>query len=425
MKTKLLIFGITGDLGRRKLLPALEKIIDTGDFDDLNIIGVSRRAIKKIDLVRSCETGSTFCQKISMYSMNLDDVDDYKKLKQHIDLKSDEQLLVYLAVPPLASAGIVKNLGQVGMNDSNVKILFEKPFGINYESAKGVIDYTNQFYKEHQIYRIDHYLAKEMAQNIITFRGRNALFDRIWNKDFIESIEIIASEKIGIEDRVELYEQIGALRDLVQGHLLQLLALTLMELPPAFDWTNLPNLRYEALNRINIADPLLAVRGQYEGYRDEVNNESSLTETFVSLELSSNDDRWSNVPIFIKTGKALSTKTTEIRIKLRKTDEGQSNNLVFKIQPNEGIEIELYAKKPGYSRELELHDLSFNYPEDTQLPDAYEQVLVDAISSEKSLFTSSQEVLRSWEILAPIQAKWSNSDDNIKFYSRGSNIHSI
>jgi glucose-6-phosphate 1-dehydrogenase len=425
MITKLIVFGITGDLGTRKLLPALETIVNTGDFNDLSIIGVSRREVQKEDLIKSCKIGSLFCQKISMYTMDLDNEEDYRKLKAHVDLKDDEQLLVYLAVPPLALSGIVENLGLVGMNAQNVKILFEKPFGIDLESARDVIGYVNQFYQEHQIYRIDHFLAKEMAQNIITFRGYNALFDHIWNNEFIESIEIVAAEEIGIEDRVQLYEQIGALRDVVQGHLMQLLALALMDIPSDFAWEELPKFRLEALNKLSLANPDTAVRGQYVDYRHEVNNEHSKIETFASIELESFDEKWLGVPIKLTTGKAMSEKTTEIRIRLRQTKAGQSNNLVFRIQPNEGINIELYTKKPGYDRSLEVRNLSFNYPEDVSMPDAYEQVLVDAISSQKSLFTSSEEVLRSWEILAPVQKKWGESDDDMIFYQRGTDLHSI
>lgn len=425
MKTKLLVFGITGDLGTRKLLPALETIVETGDFDDLSIIGISRRAVQKEDLITSCKIGSMFCQKISMYSMNLDIQDEYHKLRDYLELQADEQLLIYLAVPPSALSVIVENLGAAGLNDPNVKILFEKPFGIDLESAKGVIGNIERFYKEHQVYRIDHFLAKEMAQNIITFRYRNALFDRIWNKDFIEAIEIVASEKIGIEARVHFYEQIGALRDVTQGHLMQLLALTLMDIPTDFDWAQLPELRFNALSKLKLAEPSRAKRGQYIGYRQEVSNPTSMVETFASIELESTDENWVGVPIKLITGKAMAEKSTEIRIRLKQTKPNQSNQLVFRIQPNEGVEIELFVKKPGYDRSLEAHTLGFSYPEDAELPDAYEQVLVDAISSQKSLFTTGQEVLRSWEVLADVQQHWQTSTDDIISYQSGTDIHII
>jgi len=282
-----------------------------------------------------------------------------------------------------------------------------------------------RYYDESQIYRIDHYLAKEMSQNIVTIRGKNALFSRMWNNESIESIEIIASETIGIEGRASFYEQTGALRDLVQGHLMQLLSLTLMDIPHDFNWDEVPGLRLAALNQLKPVEPQRTVRAQYDGYRQEANNLNSKVETFVSLELESNQPRWLGVPIKLITGKALADKTTEIRIHLKKTDEAQSNCLIFRIQPNEGIGIDLYVKKPGYSNTLETRHLSFNYPEDTKLPDAYEQVIVDAISSRKSLFTTSDEVLQSWRILKPIQDDWNETDLEPKLYPIGSDIHSI
>lgn len=425
MKTKLLIFGITGDLGTHKLLPALEQIISTGEFNDLSIIGVSRHDVNVMDLVGDCNNKQALCEKLSIFSMDLASSDDYVKLKEFISLGDDEQLLVYLAVPPKAVAQIIDSMGAAGINSPNVKILFEKPFGTDLASAEEVNSRTALHYDESQIYRIDHYLAKEMAQNIVAIRGKNALFSNMWNNNFIESIDIVAFETIGIDGRANFYEQTGALRDIVQGHLMQLLALTLMDIPPNLDWNKLSELRLAALNQLLPVDPSRVVRAQYAGYKDEVGNQDSNVETFVSLELASNQYRWIGVPIKLITGKALAKKTTEIRIHLKKTDEAQSNCLVFKIQPNEGIDIELFVKKPGYSREFEEQHLSFNYPDDTKLPDAYEQVIVDAISSRKSLFTSSEEVIQSWKILQPVQDDWANQNNSLKLYPIGSDIETV
>jgi glucose-6-phosphate 1-dehydrogenase len=301
-----------------------------------------------------------------------------------------------------------------------VKILFEKPFGVDLASAQEVIAKTAHYYSEDQLYRIDHFLAKEMAQNIIAFRGGNALFGHIWDNDSIEKIEVIASEKIGIEGRAQFYDPTGALRDIVQGHLMQLLALTLMDVPAEFDWATVPQLRLAALQALEIADPNLALRAQYEGYKMEAENPTSTTETFVALQLTSSAPQWRGVPIHLITGKALSEKTTEVRIHFRKFHEGQSNCLIFRIQPNEGVEIDLFTKKPGYDREFEVQKLQFTYPEHTRLPDAYEQVIVDAIHSRKSLFTSSNEVLRSWEVLRPVQGAWAADQTPLKSYAVGS-----
>lgn len=425
MKTKLLIFGITGDLSTRKLLPALEQIISTGDFGDLSVIGVSRHKLNIKRVLRTSLKNTKLSKRVTGFSMDVSSSADYVELKKFVALKSDEQLLIYLAVPPRASMQIVELLGETGMNTSNVKILFEKPFGVDHVSAEEVITRTATHFDEDQLYRIDHYLAKEMAQNIVAFRGRNALFSLLWNNNFIEGIEIIAAEKIGIENRAQFYEQTGALRDVLQGHLMQLLALTLMDIPTDFDWSTLPQLRMRALEQLELADPTKAVRAQYKGYQKEVGNPGSLTETFVSVQLVSTQPRWLDVPITLTTGKALDKKITEVRIHLKKMSEAQSNCIVFRIQPDEGIDIELFTKKPGYERRFETRHLQLDFIGDAKLPDAYEQVLVDAIRSHKSLFTGSDEVLRSWEILQPIQDAWSMDGSEIPTYTIGSDPNAI
>jgi glucose-6-phosphate 1-dehydrogenase len=425
MKTKLVIFGITGDLSKRKLLPALSKIISTGDFDDLSVIGVSRKELVIQDLIKSSVGDSLPLDRVSEFSMDLTNLDDYKRLKDFLSLGDDEQAIMYLSVPPKASGQIVELLGQSGLNTSNIKIMLEKPFGTDLDSAQHMVDHVAEYYDESQIYRIDHYLAKEMSQNIVAFRGRNALFDHVWDNKSIEKIEIVAQETLGIEGRVGFYEQTGALRDILQGHLMQLLALVLMDIPEDFDWNDIPGLRMEALTQIGIAEPSKSVRGQYDSYRQEVNNNDSIVETFVSVELESSNVKWQGVPLVLTSGKALDKKLTEVRINFRKSHEAQTNCLVFKIQPSEGVEIKLFTKKPGYDRQFEEKKLSFEYPPDTMLPEAYEQVIVDAIVGQKSLFASSEEVLRSWEILQTIQKNWLEKSDDLRIYPSGSSIEEI
>lgn len=425
MKTTLLIFGITGDLSTRKLLPALQEIIATGDFDDLRVVGVSRRDVDMHELLEGSIGANDIADRFSVFSMDLAQPADYTLLKDTLALQDDEQLIAYLSVPPSAATQIVDFMGEAGLNTPQVKILFEKPFGVDLASAREVIARTARHYHEDQLYRIDHYLAKEMAQNIVAFRGGNALFSHLWNNNFIQSIEVVASETIGIEGRAQFYEQTGALRDFLQGHLMQLLALTLMDIPHDFDWNELPALRLKALQQLQPADPKKAIRAQYTGYQTEAENPGSLTETFVSLELTSTQPRWLDVPIRLTTGKALSEKTSEIRIHLKKLHEAQSNTIVFRIQPNEGIDIELFVKKPGYSREFQTQTLGFTFPEDTKLPDAYEQVLVDAMSGRKNLFTSSDEVLRAWELLAPLQDAWNMDNMSLQTYQKGATVDEI
>lgn len=423
MKTKLVIFGITGDLSTRKLLPALSRIISTGNFDELSIIGVSRRHVEQYELFG--EHHEQLNGTTSMFAMDLTSPDDYIRLREYIDLKADEQLLFYLSVPPESSAQIVENLGRAELNTGNVKLLLEKPFGTGLESAQEMISHVADYYPETQVYRIDHYLAKEMAQNILIFRASNAIFNNIWDNRFIESIEVTASESIDIEGRAHFYEQTGALRDVVQGHLMQLLSLTIMDLPDDVHWDDTPAGRLRAVRQIKPADPTLAVRGQYIGYREEVENSGSMTETFISLTLESGDSKWRGVPMVLTTGKALKEKLTEVRVHFRKQRDNQANTLIFSIQPNEGVELDVYARQPGYERSYEQKYLRFDYAHDTALPDAYEQVIVDAIRSQKSLFASGDEVLRAWEILAPIQKAWQDKASELKMYTPGTDYKTL
>ncbi len=423
MKTKLVIFGITGDLSTRKLLPALSRIIATGDFDDLSIIGVSRRHVEQYELL--AEHHEQLNGTTSMFTMDLTQRTEYDRLREYVDLQSDEQAIFYLSVPPTSSAQIVEYLGEAGLNSDNVKILLEKPFGTDLPSAQEMIEHVGRHFDETQVYRIDHYLAKEMAQNILIFRASNALFNTIWDNRFIEKIEVVASEHIGIEGRTEFYEQTGALRDVVQGHLMQLLSLAIMDLPDEIKWDEMPDGRLQAIRQVEPAQPELSMRGQYIGYRDEVQNPESSVETFVRLELRSTDQKWQGVPMILVTGKALAEKQTEVRVHFRKQREGQANCLVFSIQPNEGVELDVYTRQPGYDRSYERKTMRFDYVHNTQLPDAYEQVIVDAIRSHKSLFATGEEVLRSWEILQPVQQAWSHNERPLATYQQGTDVDTL
>lgn len=420
MKTKLVIFGITGDLSKRKLIPALRKIIAKKTVKNLEIIGISRRETDITELV-----GDDLSKVTTLVTMDLTDVSEYKSLKRKIAPKKDEQTLIYLSVPPTVATRIANYLGEAGINGESVRLLFEKPFGLDLESAKDMVERTSKYFTESQMYRIDHYLAKEMAQNIVAFRANNAIFRQLWGGNGIERIEIRAFETIGIVWRAQFYEQTGALRDVLQGHLMQLLALMLMDVPSRLDWSLVPDLRLQALRRIAPADPAKSLRAQYREYRQEVDLPTSQVETFVSVELESSASNWENVPLVLMTGKALDRKETEITVYFKKGSAEQSNTLRFKIQPDEGVEINLFTKKPGYERVLESQKLSYSYPEDADLPEAYEQVLVDAITDRKTIFTTSQEIIESWRILQPILTDWAFEKDDILLYEQGSSVEDI
>jgi glucose-6-phosphate 1-dehydrogenase len=393
MKTKLVIFGITGDLSRRKLLPALKEIVQSGEFEDLSIVGVSRRDGNVAELVETATNSELLTNLTTIFTMDLARAEDYVRLRNYLDLQPDEQALMYLSVPPSAAASIVDFIGQAGLNTPHIKLLFEKPFGFDLASAEDFIARTGRYFKEDQIYRIDHYMAKEVAAEVIRLR---TIDDgaRQWGNESIASVEIIASEKIGIEDRANFYEETGALRDFIQGHLMQLLSLVLMDLSPPFTIDNLAERRLKALSQIQVADPTKAIRAQYEGYQAEVSNIGSTTETFASVGLTSQDERWSGVDLRLTTGKNLDKKQSAIIIRYK-----------------DGTE--------------HVFDEATIASTDMKLPEAYERVLVEAIRGRKYIFTTSPEILRSWEIVTPVQKAWEMDDTPLSLYVPGTKTEEI
>lgn len=420
--TTIVIFGASGDLSQRKLLPALAEICQKSDFkSQLQILGLSRSKLKPHEILPRGAAGLS--SQFQTLQIDYSIPDEYKKLKNKIADIDSKQVIFYFAVPPEAVLPVVSNLGLAGLNTSKFKLLMEKPFGTNLKSAKKLIDAIDSHFKEEQIFRIDHFLAKEMAQNIAVFLGSNAIFRDVWNNRFIEKIEITAEESIGIEGRGQFYEQTGAFRDIVQSHLLQLAALTLMEpCPDVFDFSQMRNRRLAALKLMKVNKDSI-VRAQYEGYTEEIGNSDSNVETFAALELESSDPKWRGVPIRLVTGKRLNEKLTEIKIFFKKAQSAQSNLLRLRVQPREGIELELWIKKPGYEQELQMLPLDFNYGQYfDRLPDAYEQVIVDAVRGRANLFAGSQEVLASWQILQPIL---DISDGSLTTYKPGSTVDEV
>jgi glucose-6-phosphate 1-dehydrogenase len=390
MHTKLIIFGITGDLSRRKLLPVISEIVATGDYDDLSIVGVSRR---EVDVKELLIDQPELINRTEMFTMDLAEAGDYNKLSDYLRLGKDEQALFYLSVPPNAAADIVDFLGQAGLSSKNVKILFEKPFGFDLASAQDFITRTGRYFNESQIYRIDHYMAKEIAQEIIRLRSDADTHHHSWNAHSVASVDVVASETLGVEDRAVFYEQTGALRDFIQGHLMQLLSLVLMEIPHGFNPEKLSEHRLKALEQLELADPAKAIRAQYEGYQEEVGNPGSLTETFASLQLESDDERWKGTKLRLSTGKRLDTKQTSI-----------------KITYHDG-------KEDSFEEGKILRE--------DRIPDAYERVLIEAIEGRKTIFTTGPEVLRAWEIVTPVQEAWSMDNKPLPIYEPGASLDDL
>jgi len=394
MKTLLVIFGITGDLSGRKLLPALSHIINDNPGQDLSILGVSRREADVKQLVLDSTGNQNVADCTELYTMDLAEAGDYAGLKEAVRAYGADQTLMYLAVPPGAAAQIVDLLGEAGINSPDIHLLFEKPFGYDLESAHDFLQRTARYYTEKQIFRIDHYMAKEVSAEVIRLRRNAENHHHSWGNASVKAIEIVASESIGIEGRAGFYEQTGALRDFIQGHLMQLLSLVVMKVPAEFSDDQIPAMRLAALNSINVATYEDAIRAQYEGYQDEAQNPGSQTETFVSIKLTSGDENWQGVPLRLTTGKALNEKRSFISVHYKDgtTDVFEEGSVV-----DEG------------HRKL----------------DAYERVILEAIAGRKTLFTSGEEVIRSWEILNYVQQAWAMNESALKYYKQGSTAESV
>jgi len=325
--------------------------------------------------------------------MDLAEAGDYAGLKDAIETYGADQTLMYLSVPPGAAAQIVDLLGAAGINSPDIHLLFEKPFGYDLDSAKDFLQRTSRYYTEEQIFRIDHYMAKEVSAEVIRLRRNAENHHHSWGNASIESVEIVASESIGIEGRANFYEQTGALRDFIQGHLMQLLSLVVMKVPAEFTDDQIPAMRLAALNSINVATAEDSIRAQYEGYQEEAQNPGSQTETFASIQLTSGDANWEGVPLRLTSGKALNEKRSFL-------------NVHYKDGTNDVFEE---GKVKSDNRQL----------------DAYERVLLEAIAGKKAIFTSGEEVIRSWEILNYVQQAWDMNEPVLKYYKQGASADSI
>lgn len=444
----LIIFGITGDLARRMILPALYHLARQNLLPaSYRIVGVSRSHSDVETLLNKiaaslkaagehCDTKVLHKLGKSIELMKLDgaDLGSYAQLQQRLAAIEDEasvcmNRLFYLAVPPEHFTPIVKNLGASGLaapckhGTGQARLLIEKPFGNNLASAKQLIAQLQQHFSEEQLYRIDHFLAKETVQNLLTFRLRNPLFQTVWNKSSINRIVVSATETIDIEGRAAFYEQTGALRDMIQSHVLQVLSLVMMELPGMPSAKEIHEEKAALLESLRPAHVDQVVRGQYTGYRHEVNNAHSQTETFVALRLEAANARWQGVPIFMRSGKALDQKNTEVSLHFKAKATGNDDNiLVFSLAPNEGITLRLLAKKPGFADAMQDVNMSFCYNRDfaaERQPSAYERVLLDVFRGDQTLFASSREVLASWHVVDALLASWHTATP-LHTYKKGS-----
>lgn len=437
------IFGITGDLAQKKLIPALLDLFVKKELPErFHIIGFARRdfshesiraflkeAIEKKGHAHSAAQVEAFLQTVHYHQGTFDEDEcyhalglEFKKIEEKWGQCSNK--LLYLAVPPTSYETIITHIGHAGLQKPCsektgwTRILIEKPFGRDVETAQQLDGLLGKVFKEEQIFRIDHYLAKETVQNILAFRFSNTLFEHLWNNDGVESVSIQVYEKQGVGTRGAFYDSVGALRDVGQNHLLQLLALVAMDAPKEFTGSSIQKERGDVLKKLSLI-PNSLLRGQYVGFK-EGNGvaEDSETETFFRLGAEVKNSRWRGVPFYISGGKALNASRAEIEVVFKSPKQlffempehgGCHNSVTIRIQPNEGIEVRFWVKQPGFGKSLEKQTLSFKYAESpvvAVLPDAYEQVLVDAVRGDQTLFASTTEVLNAWEFVTPILDDW-------------------
>lgn len=450
----MVIFGASGDLTKRKLMPALYSLYkDKRIHNDFLILGVGRTEYndknyqKYIsdelkDFVDRDElddaTMKYFVSRLHYLSMDPSVEADYSQLSERLQNMTGEDrpsnILYYLATPPSLYGVVPLHLKKFHLNGKQTRIIVEKPFGYDLKSAKELNRIYTSVFNEHQIYRIDHFLGKETAQNIMAFRFANGIFEPLWNRNYIDYVEITAVENLGIEGRGGYYDTSGALRDMVQNHLIQLVALTAMEPPVAFNETDFRNevvKVYDSLKPLTKVDlDEHVVRGQYtasdkqKGYREEKNvDPDSRTDTYIAMKLGISNWRWSGVPFYIRTGKQMPTKVTEIVIHFKAAphqmfhcSEGKcphGNTLIIRIQPNEGVLLRVGMKIPGSGFEVKQTDLDFTYDKLGGIPagDAYARLIEDCISGDPTLFTRGDAVEASWHFFDPLLKYWKENAD--------------
>jgi len=465
----LVIFGATGDLAQNKLIPALFALYLSNQLpDDFFIVGFSRRNLTHFEFhehlkkEQAHEKWLEFTKHILYQSGSFEKEEGYLELDKQL-VEIDEKLgscvarFFYLATPPDHYESILEKLvstklsdgcskddhpsvvsGQVLSTDSGLseskwtRVILEKPFGKDLETAIQLDLRLSEYFDEKQIFRVDHYLGKETVQNMLAFRFANGIFEPVWNNKLIDHVQITFAEDEGIRNRGKFFDGVGVLRDIAQNHLMQLIAAVAMEQPISFTKEDLRDARAKVIKNLRVAQGESIVRAQYNGYKNEVNvDPNSSTDTFVAMKLFVDTPRFENVPFYVRAGKKLPKETIEISVVFIQTCHilfkefgcpEIGNVITFRIQPNEGISLRFIAKKPGAKLGLESVDMKFNYKESfgTKGLDAYEKILLDVFAGDQMLFNRSDELDSSWSLITDVLSTWENEEGPIKVYEPGS-----
>ncbi len=440
--TTIVIFGASGDLAKRKLVPALFTLAVKNRLDDnVRIVGASRSAMSDDqfresmwdalqefrDLKNRRNDWDRFARRLHYIPADISNPMDFVNMKEQLEeLEGDSSpanRLFYLSIAPSLYLGAILNLGatDLAMEDTGWRrVVIEKPFGWDLESAQALNREVHQVFQEEQVYRIDHYLGKESVQNLLVLRFANAIFEPVWNRNYVDNIQITVAESVDVADRAAYYNESGVVRDMVQNHLLQLLAMVAMEPPSAADAESLRSKKVDVLKAIRRweTDDVSkhAIRGQYKGYLDEKGVPAgSLTGTYVAMRLYVDNWRWRDVPFYLRTGKAMASKTSEIIVQFQSPphlmfndhmpDDLSPNILSVCLQPNEGTHLRFQAKVPDQGMAMRPVNMEFQYEtafRDQSIPEAYELLLEDALKGDASLFIRSDHIEEAWRIVEPL-----------------------
>lgn len=455
------IFGASGDLTRRKLIPAIFQLYKNNSLPDcFALLGVSRTEFSDEEFRKSVTTDNkhlkdkdqdtealeAFAQKLYYQPIDTNEPEEYRKVKDRLHeldaaCSTQGNYIFYLSTPPILYETIPEYLSQQDLNSKNggwKRLVIEKPFGYDAKSARELNQILLQYFDEDQIYRIDHYLGKETVQNLLVTRFSNGIFEPLWNRNYIEHIQITSAESIGVENRGGYYDESGALRDMVQNHLLQIVANIGMEPPNTADAKAIRNEKlklFQSIRPITEEEvPEYVVRGQYiasemdgkpvESYRDEKGVPAdSRTETYVAMKFFIDNWRWAGVPFYLRTGKRLPTKVTEVVVTFKSPPhrlfvnvdqiKKTPNQLVVRIQPHEGLELHFGMKVPGAGFRVKTVDMDFHYSDltDAYVPEAYERLILDCMNGDPTLYAMGDSVEAAWKFVDPIINAWENNPD--------------